>query len=464
MQLPPALTNLASNTVAQVVAFAGLAVLASQLAATSPSTIDTDLASPQAASIRSTFASQAMTTASLVENSTGDLQPSDSTPDTTNSQAAQYLIPAGLAAASGPISPTRATESEAQTTPRISPTTSRGEAPSRHTFNAPPVRKVKPWFTDGPQDPEGAVQLSPRDQAAWEADSALMHTDHPYYDGRFTTAELAEINRIRGLDRAGKLNHVESLDRVQNWVEGLNRTGKITPEQGDAYEIRLHHANNLYDEATYDGNLEPSKPVSILRRAASTVVDFIPVVGNLKSAYEAIVGVDPITGEELSALDRAAAAGTVLLPGLKVAKKGMSIVKGVLKYGDEAVDAERFAIGLMKARKSATSTAKAVAPAKRQIGKTVLGRFPEYVELSDKLGARRFDIPKGVWDKMSDAEKWTANKKFLDRTISRGDAIHLASTVDKATPGTFFRKELEYLMENGYKINADGKTLVPPGP
>lgn len=355
MQLPPALTNLASNSVAQIVAFAGLAVLVTQLASTSPATIDSDLVATQNTAVRASSTDQPAQTDST-ENTSADAKTSDADVGSSVGQTPQFLLPTGLAAASGPVR-SSITTGPPVTTPQNSPTkvSSNGNS-SRRTFTPPPVRRVKPWFTDGPQDPESTVQLSPQDQAAWEADAALMHTDHPYYDGRFTTAELGEINRIRSLDRNGKLKYVDSLGRVRNWVEELNRTGQIAPSQGQAYKIRLDHANNLYDEATYDGNLEPSKPVSLLRRAASTVIDFIPLAGNVKSFYEAVAGVDPITGEELSALDRAAAAGSVLLPGLKVAKKGLSIVKGVLKYGDDAIDAERFAVGLVKSRRAKSLT------------------------------------------------------------------------------------------------------------
>jgi hypothetical protein len=85
------------------------------------------------------------------------------------------------------------------------------------------------------------------------------------------------------------------------------------------------------------------------------------------------------------------------------------------------------------------------------------------MNLSDALNARRFDVPQSVWSRMSEAEKWAANRKFLERTIARGDKITLASPIDRATPGTFFRKELEYLFAKGYRLSADGTTLLPPG-
>ena len=110
-----------------------------------------------------------------------------------------------------------------------------------------------------------------------------------------------------------------------------------------------------------------------------------------------------------------------------------------------------------------TLAAKTVAPAKRASGSTVLGHYPEYSNLADSLGHRRFDIPKQAWDRMTDAERWTANQKFLDRTISRSDGIILSTPLDKVRPGSYFARELEYLFGKGYRPSADGTRLVPGG-
>lgn len=62
-------------------------------------------------------------------------------------------------------------------------------------------------------------------------------------------------------------------------------------------------------------------------------------------------------------------------------------------------------------------------------GTTVLGKYPDYVNLASELNARRFNIPTDIWNKMTSAEQWTANVKFLDRTIARGDKIILSNPV-----------------------------------
>jgi len=47
------------------------------------------------------------------------------------------------------------------------------------------------------------------------------------------------------------------------------------------------------------------------------------------------------------------------------------------------------------------------------------------------------------------------NKQFLDDAIARGDTFRLASLVDDAKAGTYFRKELEYLISLGYQVVGD---------
>jgi hypothetical protein len=83
------------------------------------------------------------------------------------------------------------------------------------------------------------------------------------------------------------------------------------------------------------------------------------------------------------------------------------------------------------------------------------------VEKAAELGARRFNIPTSVWNKMSPAQQWGANQKFLDRMIARGDEIVLATPAGQARAGSFFARELEYLAGKGYAPSADGLRMLP---
>lgn len=97
----------------------------------------------------------------------------------------------------------------------------------------------------------------------------------------------------------------------------------------------------------------------------------------------------------------------------------------------------------------------------KTVGKTVLGKFPQYMEKAAEIGARRFNIPTEVWNKMSKAEQWAANQKFLDRMIKRGDEIILSSPVKSVNEVTgSFRKELEYLSEKGYRLSNEGTKMI----
>jgi len=97
---------------------------------------------------------------------------------------------------------------------------------------------------------------------------------------------------------------------------------------------------------------------------------------------------------------------------------------------------------------------------KVQAPQKVIGHYPEYVEMSNKLGTKPFSVPDNVWSKMTPAEQWTANQKFLDRAITKGSEFNLATPIDKVRPGSFLQKEIEYLTSQGYKLSSDGTKLV----
>ena len=64
---------------------------------------------------------------------------------------------------------------------------------------------------------------------------------------------------------------------------------------------------------------------------------------------------------------------------------------------------------------------------------------------------------------MTEADQWAANTKFLDRMISRGDDIVLATRADLARPGSYFAREIHYLLSKGFKIGENGLHLIAPG-
>lgn len=75
----------------------------------------------------------------------------------------------------------------------------------------------------------------------------------------------------------------------------------------------------------------------VLTTLADIATDFIPGVSNVKDAYTALTGVNPVTGEKVGVLGRIAA-GIFAIPGLGnvakyVGKGGKLVVKGIAKAG-----------------------------------------------------------------------------------------------------------------------------------
>ena len=63
--------------------------------------------------------------------------------------------------------------------------------------------------------------------------------------------------------------------------------------------------------------------------AASLIIDFIPIAGNIKAGIEASTGTDPITEEELDAISRGlAGAGIIFGPAAKGVSRGYKLAKG----------------------------------------------------------------------------------------------------------------------------------------
>jgi hypothetical protein len=74
-------------------------------------------------------------------------------------------------------------------------------------------------------------------------------------------------------------------------------------------------------------------------------------------------------------------------------------------------------------------------------GITVLGSYGKYLELGEELGARTFNIPDAIWKTMTEEQRWAANVRFLNRTITRGDRIVLSNSAFEAKTGTYFYRE-----------------------
>ncbi len=94
-------------------------------------------------------------------------------------------------------------------------------------------------------------------------------------------------------------------------------------------------------------------------------------------------------------------------------------------------------------------------------GVTVLGKYPDYINLAENLGARKFSVPTKFWNRMSASEQWIANQKFLDRTRLRGDNVIVSNPIiDINRVSGAFRNEINYMIDKGYRLNNSGNQLI----
>lgn len=90
---------------------------------------------------------------------------------------------------------------------------------------------------------------------------------------------------------------------------------------------------------------------------------------------------------------------------------------------------------------------------------TVLGHYPDYVNLAEEIGANYFSVPTAEWDAMTTAEQWAMNQEFLDAAVARGDIFRLATALEDVRAGSFFEMELNYLFDLGFELSEDGLWL-----
>jgi hypothetical protein len=82
---------------------------------------------------------------------------------------------------------------------------------------------------------------------------------------------------------------------------------------------------------------ENTSSASIGQEAGSAVLDFIPVVGNIKAGVEAVIGKDLITGRELEDWERALAGAAIMGgPVVKGASRGARLVNNIDNAHDVA--------------------------------------------------------------------------------------------------------------------------------
>ena len=92
----------------------------------------------------------------------------------------------------------------------------------------------------------------------------------------------------------------------------------------------------------------------------------------------------------------------------------------------------------------------------------VLGHYGGYLTLAAKLnGAVWFVIPALMWNEMSPAARWSANRSFLDMAILRNDKFVFSHHPSRARRGSSFFQEIVYLQSRGVTVLPTQDAYIP---
>ncbi|UJW56105.1 pre-toxin TG domain-containing protein [Bacillus sp. A116_S68] len=146
--------------------------------------------------------------------------------------------------------------------------------------------------------------------------------------------ELARLEAEQAAIEAeeARLAEQQALEEVE---EDKSWWSKTVSAVSDTVEKAVDTVGNAASSAY---NYVTENPAASL----SAVVDFVPVVGNLKAGIEAATGYDPLTGRRLEPWERAVSGGAIL-GGAAV--KGASKVAKFAKNADNVGDVARVSTG-----------------------------------------------------------------------------------------------------------------------
>jgi RHS repeat-associated protein len=213
----------------------------------------------------------------------------------------------------------------------------------------------------------------------------------------------------------------------------------------------------------FSTNSRPVGMVTTVQEAAkvdpkvrSLFTDFTPFFGTIKGGVDAYNGYDYGTGDKLAGWQRT----LNVIPFVS----GMRKITKVGNAAEKISDASKVANDVVKSKKAIVGTEKSVLNA-RNVSKSenttsVIGKVGEYEDFASAIGAKSFQIPPPIWAKMTDAQRWAANVKFLDRAIASGGEILLSSPVKSIEKAKgILKKELEYFRKRGYELSKDGSKV-----
>lgn len=126
------------------------------------------------------------------------------------------------------------------------------------------------------------------------------------------------LAKLRGLSKAERMGYYDSDMDEEVFLQDF---GKMGNDELRA-QIRAREEKQRQEKG--------QDQTGMVNQGISMGLDFVPLVGNVKSAVEAITGKDYITGEQFTKGDRILAAAGILFGGLKtIGKVGRAAEKGL---------------------------------------------------------------------------------------------------------------------------------------
>lgn len=89
----------------------------------------------------------------------------------------------------------------------------------------------------------------------------------------------------------------------------------------------------------------------------------------------------------------------------------------------------------------------------------VIGHYPEYLVLAERLGATFFSVSQEIWDTLNEDGRWQLNRSFLDHEIERGSIFILATPMEELRRESWLEREIQYLLNHGFTYHESTHTF-----
>ncbi len=280
----------------------------------------------------------------------------------------------------------------------------------------------------------------------------MAGADHLIYDRDFSDAFLVSFLQTTS---NGYINeYMQGFNALaQSFVSGVVG-GMITSEiYGGEFAANFAHgfigSYIDYTQNALGGILDTD---FTLIEALELTMDFVPVVSNLKAAYEFSTGETIFGGIELEPLDRNLAAASIFLgPVAKAAVKTTKVAVTVARHSDEAVD-------LLTASSKVHDATKATDAALSGVTKSGLRNVDIFDQLDvDQITALNKQFSNGLTIPGKDVSTVLANASYREGGINQA-----ASVIRDIAGGHLFQngnKRTAQALVESFNLGVDSKTL-----